>query len=492
MSTVLLLNWKRPENIRDRILPSLLADPCVSQIWIAHGHPETVFGVEGLKEGHIVFQDKVVHVGDYAANDPLRSFRRWSLIHNLYTSGILPDGYIHVQDDDILFQPGHLESLQKAYEEKKGILISGSVGRLLQGGLYTTTPIWGPCDLVIGQSIFTRVKTISDAVLAAKGLPVEILREDDLALSFLTNPLLVSTSHFAMRCPHHLLPDAEALSAVPGHREARQATVSFMLARKETVAYFSVGAVFKQEAHALREWIEHYQWLGADRIYLIDDGSTDSFLEQIEPYKESVTLIRNTVSFDQFGRQGHIYNTYLKSIPTEWLLLVDLDEFLYSPTGCSVKDFLRSCDSYNQILVPWHIFGSHGHVDQPASLIHGFLTRASEEDTLRINPSPYKAFVRMKSLLSFSVHAHACKGLTWTLPFDGNLVLNHYMIQSLQFYMNVKCSRGSANHLELCPHSSTVKAQAKTKERFEFIDSLSVHMDQVLAQLRCPIEKSVV
>ena len=36
----------------------------------------------------------------------------------------------------------------------------------------------------------------------------------------------------------------------------------------------SVGALFKNESHALEEWLEHYLYHGADHFYLINDGSS--------------------------------------------------------------------------------------------------------------------------------------------------------------------------------------------------------------------------
>ena len=33
--------------------------------------------------------------------------------------------------------------------------------------------------------------------------------------------------------------------------------------------YFTIGAVFKNESHILKEWIEHYLYHGIEHIYLI-------------------------------------------------------------------------------------------------------------------------------------------------------------------------------------------------------------------------------
>lgn len=43
-------------------------------------------------------------------------------------------------------------------------------------------------------------------------------------------------------------------------------------------ARFGVLAIMKNEAMNVDEWIEHYLWMGAGRIFLIDNCSTDDTL----------------------------------------------------------------------------------------------------------------------------------------------------------------------------------------------------------------------
>jgi len=83
-------------------------------------------------EGEHVVDGKITHIGDYAANAVYRSFRRWLLVRTLADSGVLTDGYIHVQDDDLVFQRGHLEAMREAFEAGRGTLICGTVGRILK------------------------------------------------------------------------------------------------------------------------------------------------------------------------------------------------------------------------------------------------------------------------------------------------------------------------------------------------------------------------
>ena len=52
-----------------------------------------------------------------------------------------------------------------------------------------------------------------------------------------------------------------------------------------------VAAVFKNEAPILKEWILHYLKWGVEHFYLVNDGSTDNYLEIIKDYP--VTLFQN-------------------------------------------------------------------------------------------------------------------------------------------------------------------------------------------------------
>ena len=45
--------------------------------------------------------------------------------------------------------------------------------------------------------------------------------------------------------------------------------------------YLSILSTFKNEATILKEWIDYYLQQGFDHFYLIDNGSTDNFLETL-------------------------------------------------------------------------------------------------------------------------------------------------------------------------------------------------------------------
>jgi hypothetical protein len=221
---VLVLNYKRPTNITDHILPTLLNNPLVSTIVIAHGLQETVFGADHLADGEIHRDGKVLHVGDFHENQEVGCFRRWKLIAKLHELGILQERYIHSQDDDLVFDSDALSILLHAYKEGKGTLISGVPGRTYVGGSYRFDDCRGQCLIVLGRSIFTEVETICAALLRAK-IPNEILKQDDICLSF-----LLLNRHYSVDCVFTELPAPSALSENKiAHWEKRNVAVRYFM-----------------------------------------------------------------------------------------------------------------------------------------------------------------------------------------------------------------------------------------------------------------------
>ena len=209
-------------------------------------------------------------------------------------------------------------------------------------------------------------------------------------------------------------------------------------------------AVFKNESHILSEWINHYLNRGVDHIYLVNDNSTDNFIEVLEKYKDKITLFHNDIITKNVGRQIQIYNKYFLPIlhTSTWAMILDLDEFLYSPQNKDLKYILNKYDSYSQLKIDWLHFASNGHELQPACVVSGFTKRANYDSNNEFQA--YKTIFKTKDLISLDIHNHSVNGSTLHLAFnDSNipdLVINHYNLQSLDFFMNVKSTRGDINN----------------------------------------------
>lgn len=140
-------------------------------------------------------------------------------------------------------------------------------------------------------------------------------------------------------------------------------------------------------------------------------------------------------------------------------MILDLDEFLYSPTNKTFSEILSKNNDCAQIKVDWLHFGSNGHEYQPSSVVAGFTKRSifnrnSEYPTSYSPIYLFKSIFKSECLDSFSVHEHNVRGQTKHFQYNDNkipdLVINHYNIQSREFFFKVKATRGDVNNY--CDH----------------------------------------
>ena len=223
---MLILNYKRPANIINFILPSLVNNLLVSTIIIAHGLRETVFGTDHpLVDGENVRDGKVLHIGNFNDNEEIGCFRRWKVIKKCKDNGLLTEQYIHSQDDDLFFNSDALSILLQTHKEGKGTLISGVPGRSYVNDTYRFDDCRAHCKLVLGRSIFTEVETICAAVLLSATIPNEVLKQDDICLSF-----LLLNRHYSVDCKFKELPSQYALSENKiAHLAKRNAAVRYCI-----------------------------------------------------------------------------------------------------------------------------------------------------------------------------------------------------------------------------------------------------------------------
>jgi hypothetical protein len=212
----------------------------------------------------------------------------------------------------------------------------------------------------------------------------------------------------------------------------------------------SVGAIFKNESHSLKEWIEHYLFHGVEHIYLINDNSNDNFEEILKPYieKEIVTLFNCNYNY-YLGRQRDMLSFYFLPIlqDTNWLIIVDLDEYLWSPNNIDLKKELDNCQLISQIQLVHSLYGSNGHLKQPEFLVKSFTKRAIE-----IPFKNYKYIINSKFKFTYLNVHHADyenpeeEKISFLLLGPEYFILNHYSCQSKDFWINVKCTRGDCDN----------------------------------------------
>jgi glycosyltransferase involved in cell wall biosynthesis len=245
-----------------------------------------------------------------------------------------------------------------------------------------------------------------------------------------------------------------------------------------------VGAMFKNESHSMKEWLDHYIYHGVEHFYLIDDGSTDDYIAILQDYIDRgvVSLFVANEGY-YLGRQRNLYNRYI--LPhikeTRWLLMVDLDEYVWSVQNIRLDCVLTGFEQFGQIQIQESLFGSNGYENQPKHILPSFTKRCNEyRDT-------YKYFVNSAfDFYSLNVHyadftdrSYMTNGSVFIIAYDYIFLLNHYKCQSREFWNNVKCTRGDSDNYTV-----------RREECFMHFDMNDVDDSRLYKQNECLYEAS--
>lgn len=159
------------------------------------------------------------------------------------------------------------------------------------------------------------------------------------------------------------------------------------------MAFLSIGAVFKNEANYLDEWLTFHSYIGVEKFYLYDDESTDNFKDVLAPWMDAGIVSLSKVR----GRgQNKVYMSCLNRarFRTKWLALIDIDEFLWSPRYETIPEVLGKYSNFAGVVIRWKLFGSSGHTEpQVQGAIESFtrclpLEINHDNNYLRSNFSP--------------------------------------------------------------------------------------------------------
>jgi hypothetical protein len=237
----------------------------------------------------------------------------------------------------------------------------------------------------------------------------------------------------------------------------------------------AVGAIFKNEAHIFREWLEHYINQGVEKFYLIDNGSTDKYMSEIREFSDKFTLFQDSKRHAQYDH----YNKYFLPVckESEWLIICDLDEFLYARNGNNkITEYLQKLpENVSAVMVPWKMFGSNGHKTQPKRVVRSFTMRElfknkecwhgnSKSITRTSKISCFPSGKHIPEITMGDIITSDGKTIDFYEKFkwsEGELQkssihCNHYAIQSYEWFMKVKATRGDV----LCIENDNIRNES--------------------------------
>ena len=218
--------------------------------------------------------------------------------------------------------------------------------------------------------------------------------------------------------------------------------------------FLSVVCMFRNEEDILVEWMEHYLLHGVEHFYMINDNSDDSSCDLIQPYVERGLVTLMVSNWGRYiGRQRDILTTYMMPHikETQWLLYVDMDEFVWSQVSRDLKDVFRMFSNLAQIQFNHTLFGSNGLVEQPDSIVQAFTKRTHDRPSSFTENLKYAVNTKYE-FTRFNVHhAEPLDGVHNSYEFfqrytEPYFIMNHYNCQSYNHWCKVKCTRGDGDH----------------------------------------------
>ena len=240
--------------------------------------------------------------------------------------------------------------------------------------------------------------------------------------------------------------------------------------------YVSVLAIFKNEAKSLNLWIRHYIWMGVDHFFLIDNGSTDNSVDVIRrSWDESVvSVFSRPEKHKQVEHCKDIYSTADIPNQTTWLIMADLDEYWYSPGGATLAENLHSAQEEDIAIIygNWRMFGSDGLQNQPpdirTSIVHRQPDLHSNTKTIFQTANVDKEGIEIHFVNTALSESHIKRN-------DDRFRLNHYPIQSLEYFKEVKMKRGDVRTSDV--------DNIRDMNYFRSYDKNQTHLDEDLKHL---------
>ena len=208
--------------------------------------------------------------------------------------------------------------------------------------------------------------------------------------------------------------------------------------------YLAVCAIYKDEASYMHEWIEFHRLVGVEHFYLYDNNSTDDHREVLAPYIErgEVTLR----DWPMETRQPQAYQDCVErhAQHARWIAFIDLDEFLFSPTGRPLPEVLRRYERWPGVGVNWAVFGSSGHATRPAGPVtESYVVRLwtpenrtikTIADPVRVAGCPGVHRFQYTELGTVDENEYPIWGGQTKSESRSVLQINHYMTKSLEEY----------------------------------------------------------
>jgi hypothetical protein len=269
---------------------------------------------------------------------------------------------------------------------------------------------------------------------------------------------------------------------------------------------YTLVATAKNEGPYLWEWVAYHRSIGFDNIIIFQNDS-DDLTSEILTCLQEIGVVKYLYNHAKQG--AHQVSAYKRSArqaeyqSADWIMALDLDEFLVVKTGDGTLDALfRALPPCHRIFVNWRLFGSAGISELDEGLVTDRFTVAEWEDWIIKHVRPYKSLYKRVAFQRPGVHKpHNYlledelitingSGLTSDKfetrnfqcddPDARSLVqVNHYIVKDAQSFA-MKAAKGSAHQSNRAIDKDYWNMRNKNQQ---FDDLILKHRARLVAQM---------
>lgn len=217
---------------------------------------------------------------------------------------------------------------------------------------------------------------------------------------------------------------------------------------------YAIASIQRDRGPWIVEWLAFHMMVGFNQFHIYAHRCVDDMPATLLKLSRAYPITVHEVTTDdrpQLASYQHAWNTHGDAV--DWMAFIDGDEFLFPVRHAHIGEALAEYDdrTLSALCAYWMCYGSSGHVDEPAGLMLQNYPRHSRPDF--ISNRHVKSIVRGRQAVATTashvfqtphgsfdelmrpVHHGFMRELT---PSHQTLRINHYMVQSWQFYLGTK------------------------------------------------------
>jgi hypothetical protein len=234
-------------------------------------------------------------------------------------------------------------------------------------------------------------------------------------------------------------------------------------ASKDISVKIAITSIQRNRNPYIVEWIAFHLAMGFTQFYIYCHKTTDGMTETLTQLAEHLPITVIPLYNDdhpQILAYQHAWANFGQAV--DWMAFIDGDEFLFPTQKESIQEALAAFNDLpiSALGVYWKCYGSNGHIAEPPGLLMENYPRHSRADFAAnqhiksivrggAKVNPVRSHLFDTELGTFDEHMRPITSghMANYQPTYDALRINHYVVQSQQYFREIKQGIGAADLL---------------------------------------------